>query len=142
MFIRLRRLLRRGRGQEGAAAVEFAIVLPLLMLLLAGFFDFGWLFYWNHTVTNASRAGARYAVQAKYSGNTQTWYSDADITNIVKNNYGGDLVVTVDRTVNKPGTPLSVKVEKPMQWFFLGVLQSWGVPLPPTASNKTTMTME
>ena len=62
MFIRLRQLLRRGRGQEGAAAVEFAIVLPILLLILAGLFDFGWGFYWKHTVTNASRGGARYAV--------------------------------------------------------------------------------
>ena len=38
MFIRLRQLLRRGRGQEGAAAVEFAIVLPVLMPLIGGFF--------------------------------------------------------------------------------------------------------
>ena len=84
MFIRLRQLLRRGRGEEGAAAVEFAIVIPLLLLLLAGFFDFGWLFYWQHTVTNASRAGARYAVQAKLIGGVSTPYTDAEITNISK----------------------------------------------------------
>jgi hypothetical protein len=143
MFIRLRQLLRRGRGQEGAAAVEFAILLPLLLLLLAGLIDFGWLFYWNHTVTNASRAGARYAVQAKYVGGVTTPYTDTEITTLVKNNYGADLGVAVDRTGgNNPGAPRSVTVTKTMQWFFLGVLQSWGVPLPPTASNKTTMTME
>ena len=143
MFIRLRRLLRRGRGQEGAAAVEFAIVLPLLMLLLAGFFDFGWLFYWNHSATNASRAGARYAVQAKLIGGISTPYTDAEITTLVKNNYGADLGVTVDRTGGtNPGAPRSVTVTKTMQWFFLSFLQSWGVNLPTTVHNKTTMTVE
>jgi len=142
MLIRLRQLLRRGRGQEGAAAVEFAIILPILLLLLAGFFDFGWLFYWNHSVTNASRAGARYGVQAKYLNGIPTPYTDADIQNWVKANYGPDLVVTVDRTVNTPGTPLSVTVGKTMQWFFLGFLSSWGVPLPTQIDDKTTMTME
>jgi Flp pilus assembly protein TadG len=123
--------------------VEFAILLPLLLLLLAGLIDFGWLFYWNHTVTNASRAGARYAVQAKYAGGVATPYTVAEIQTVVKNNYGADLAVTVDTTGgNNPGNPRSVTVTKTMQWFFLGVLQSWGVPLPPTASNKTTMTME
>ncbi len=141
MFIRLRQLLRRGRGQEGAAAVEFAIVLPLLMLLLAGFIDFGWLFYWQHTVTNASRAGARYGVQANYPLGVRTLYTPAQIETVVKTSYGADLGVTVVPG-SSPGTPLSVTVTKTMQWFFLGVLQSWGVPLPSTVSNKTTMTME
>ena len=141
MLIRLRQLLRRGRGQEGAAAVEFALVGPLLLLLLAGLFDFGWLFYWQHTVTNASRAGARYGVQANYPLGVRTPHTDAEIQAIVKNNYGADLGVTVVPG-SSSGTPLSVTVTKTMQWFFLGVLQSWGVPLPPTASNKTTMTME
>ena len=143
MFIRLRQLLRRGRGQEGAAAVEFAIVLPVLMLLLAGFFDFGWLFFWQHSVTNASRAGARYAVQAKLVGGVPTPYTDAEITTLVKNNYGADLGVVVDRTGGtNPGAPRSVTVTKTMPWFFLGFLQSLGVNLPTTVQNKTTMTME
>ena len=143
MFIRLRQLLRRGRGQEGAAAVEFAIVLPILMLLLAGFFDFGWLFYWQHSVTNASRAGARYAVQAKLVGGVSTPYTDAEITTFVKDNYGTDLAVSVDRTGGTvPGAPRSVRVTKTMQWFFLSFLQNLGVNLPTTINNKTTMTVE
>jgi hypothetical protein len=143
VFIRLRQLLGRVRGQEGTAALEFAIVLPVLLLLLAGFFDFGWLFYWQHSVTNASRAGARYAVQAKLVGGVPTPYTDAEITTLVKNNYGADLDVAVDRTggVN-PGAPCSVTVTKTMPWFFLSFLQGLGVNLPTTVHNKTTMTIE
>jgi len=142
VFIRLRQLLRRGRGQEGAAAVEFAAVVPLLLILLAGFFDFGWLFYWQHAVTNASREGVRYGVQANYPGGIYTPHSDAEIQQIVKDNYGSDLGVTVGRTANTPGQPLSVTVEKTMQWFFLGFLQGVGVSLPTKINNKTTMTLE
>lgn len=143
MFIRLRQLLRRARGQEGSAAVEFAIVLPVLVLLLAGFFDFGWLFYWQHSVTNASRAGARYAVQAKLIGGVSTPYTDAEIQTMVTTNYGADLGVTVDRTGGTaPGSPRSVTVTKTMQWFFLNFLQSQGVPLPTTVIGTTTMTVE
>jgi Flp pilus assembly protein TadG len=143
MFIRLRQLLQRGRGQEGSAAVEFAIVLPILLILLAGFFDFGWLFYWQHTVTNASRAGARYAIQVKLVGGVPTPYTDAEITNLVRDNFGANLGVTVDKTGgNNPGAPRSVTVTKTVDWFFLNYLQSHGVPLPTTVHNKTTMTME
>ena len=143
MFIRLRQFLRRGRGQEGAAALEFAIVLPVLMLILAGLFDFGWLFFWQHTVTNASRAGARYAVQAKYVSGISTPFTDAQITAMVTTNYGADLGVTVDRTGGtSSGAPRSVTVTKTMDWFFLSYLQSKGVPLPTTVQSTTTMTVE
>lgn len=128
---------------EGSAAVEFAIVLPILILLLAGFFDFGWSFFWQHSVTNASRAGARYAVQAKLVGGISTPYTDAEITTLVTNNYGADLEVAVDRTGgNSSGAPRSVTVTKTMQWFFLSFLQNLGVNLPTTIHNKTTMTVE
>ena len=143
MLIRLRQLLRRGRGQEGAAALEFAIVFPVLMLLLAGFFDFGWLFYWQHSVTNASRTGARYAVQAKLIGGVSTPYTDAEITTLIANSFGADLGVSVNRTGGAaPGSPRSVTVTKTMDWFFLSYLQSKGVPLPTTVQSKTTMTVE
>ncbi|PZN12898.1 MAG: hypothetical protein DIU69_02210, partial [Bacillota bacterium] len=36
---------RAGRGQVGQALVEFALVLPVLLLILAAIVDFGRLFY-------------------------------------------------------------------------------------------------
>jgi len=132
---------RRLKGEHGVVAVEFAICLPVLLLLLAGFFDFGQLFYWQHSVTNASRAGARYGVQAYYANGTSIPHTVDDIQNKVKDNYGRDLGVTVVPGSGS-GTPLSVTVEKTMQWLFLGFLQSWGVNLPTKINNKTTMTME
>jgi Flp pilus assembly protein TadG len=62
VFIRLRQLLRRGRGQEGAAAVKFALILPFLMLLVFGIIDFGHYWYIGQVITNASREGARYGI--------------------------------------------------------------------------------
>jgi hypothetical protein len=47
------------RDQKGAAVVEFAIVLPLLVLLIAGIIEFSLLLYNKQVITNASREGAR-----------------------------------------------------------------------------------
>jgi Flp pilus assembly protein TadG len=52
------------RREEGAALVEFAVVLPLLVLLLLGMMEFGLLLYNQHVITNASREGARYGIVA------------------------------------------------------------------------------
>lgn len=54
-----RRLLSR-RVQEGVAAIEFAFVLPVLLLLLFGIINFGLLMYDLSVVTNAVREGARW----------------------------------------------------------------------------------
>ena len=47
------------RDTEGAAAVEFALVLPLLMLLVLGGLDWGYYFFIKQVSTNAAREGAR-----------------------------------------------------------------------------------
>jgi Flp pilus assembly protein TadG len=65
VLIRLRQLLRRGRGQEGAVAVEFALVLPILMLLVFGILDLGHYWYMGHILSDASREGARYGTRYK-----------------------------------------------------------------------------
>jgi Flp pilus assembly protein TadG len=53
------RLLRRFLGERGAAAVEFAIVAPLLFLLVFAIIDFGFAFHGWDAVQNAAREGAR-----------------------------------------------------------------------------------
>ena len=62
-------LTRRTRcvAEDGAALIEFAIVLPLMLLVLFGTIDFGLLFQRYQVVTNAAREGARIAVLPGYS---------------------------------------------------------------------------
>jgi len=47
---------------RGNALVEFALVLPLLLLVFAGIVDFGFVFQRYEVLTNAVREGARIAV--------------------------------------------------------------------------------
>ena len=53
---------KRWRSNRGAVAVEFALVLILLSLILFGTIEFGWAFFTKAIVTNAAREGARLAV--------------------------------------------------------------------------------
>ena len=52
------------KNQKGAAVVEFAIVLSLLVLLVIGAIEFGILYYNKQVITNASREGARAGIIA------------------------------------------------------------------------------
>jgi Flp pilus assembly pilin Flp len=49
----------RRKESRGAAAVEFALVLPLLLMVVLGTIDWGWYFFVSQVVTNAAREGAR-----------------------------------------------------------------------------------
>lgn len=48
--------------RRGQALVEFALILPILVLLLVGVLDFGRAIYAYNTVNNAARQGARLAI--------------------------------------------------------------------------------
>jgi Flp pilus assembly pilin Flp len=50
------------KDHKGSAAVEFAVVLPILVIILLGIFDFALLFYNKQVLTNASRELARFAI--------------------------------------------------------------------------------
>ena len=64
------------RGSErGAELIEFAIILPLLLLIIFGIVDFGFLFQRYIVLTNASMEGARIA--------SLPGYEDADAQNRV-----------------------------------------------------------
>ena len=49
-----------GSYQKGQDLMEFALVLPLLLLVVIGVMDIGRLFFSAITITNAARVGARY----------------------------------------------------------------------------------
>ncbi len=55
------------RCEKGAQLVEFALVLPLLLLVVLAIADFGFMFQRYEVVTNAAREGARIAVLPGYT---------------------------------------------------------------------------
>lgn len=56
-------------GNRGAAAVEFAVLFLLLIVILFGIIEFGFIWMQSHYIANAAREGAR--VSAKGHDNTQ-----------------------------------------------------------------------
>lgn len=59
---------RRGRDERGAAALEFGLIAPVLVLLVFGVIEFGFMINRDMIVGNASRDGARQAsLGASYS---------------------------------------------------------------------------
>jgi Flp pilus assembly protein TadG len=60
--------IHKERSERGAAAVEFALVMPLLFLLVFGIIEFGFIFNKELSVTHSAREGARvYALNGSAS---------------------------------------------------------------------------
>jgi Flp pilus assembly protein TadG len=60
----------RSRGDQGAALVEFAIIMPLLFLLLFGIIEFAIAFNDYQSIRQGARDGARQAVVKDYGSST------------------------------------------------------------------------
>lgn len=63
----LPRLCKKVNNEKGASAVEFAIILPVLVLILFGIFEFGRAYRDYLAITHAAREGARLAAVGNYS---------------------------------------------------------------------------
>lgn len=96
------------KREDGQSAVEFALVLPILLLLVCGILDFGWLFYNQLSVENSCREGARVGCV-----NTQETNLDDIVTNRVKATIPDNLKSTTNVTVTltNPTEPLAGDVK-------------------------------
>ena len=94
----LRRTEDRSRGQ---ALVEFALVFPILALLIFGLVDFGRVVYTQNAISQAAREGARWgSVQARSATDIP---GIEDYTVEVMSGVSPDRV-TVEATCIRPGT--------------------------------------
>ena len=71
--------VRAGRGQRGAALVEFALIVPIFVLLVMGTIDFGNTFNDYNSVRQGVREGARQAVVADWDLDSCTGSSSAKV---------------------------------------------------------------
>lgn len=95
------KILRMGRNSDrGANLVEFAMVMPFLVLLLIGMVEFSWTFATNLDVKQGAREGARItAVNDPSGGNTALAAEICSRMDLV----GDDTATTI--TWTSDGTP-------------------------------------
>lgn len=90
-----------GRGERGQALVEFALILPILLLLVVGLFDVARAVWQENTLAYAAREGTRYAiVHGSASADPSSSKDTADIASVVQKAAIGVPNVTV--TVSYP----------------------------------------
>ena len=126
-------------GKKGAAAVEFAIILPLIVMLVFGTIEFGLMFYNKQVITNASREAARSAI---------TGATVSEVKQIAMDYCNGKLF-NLDGSINLStadidvppldGSDQSVAISFDYNFLFSQVI---GVTDPITVSVRTIMRME
>jgi Flp pilus assembly protein TadG len=113
-------MMKRLKGQRGAALLETAITLPIILLVSVAIFEFGRAYQTWQVLTNAAREGARVAVLPDYT--------DTDVTTTVRNYLNGGRLpnaatagINVVRNVPFGTTTASrVTVNYPFQFMVLG----------------------
>jgi Flp pilus assembly protein TadG len=107
LIAKIRKCLQNNRGQ---ALVEMALVLPVLLLILAGTIEFGRVLNQYLVVTAAAREGARAAVVGD---------SDAVVIETVKQSAAaidkGSMTVSVTPADRSRGSAVTVTVTNPVQ---------------------------
>jgi len=137
-----RHMAIRRQVQQGAAAVEFALVLPILLLVFFGMVELSLALYDKAILTNASREGARAGIVLSSPKMT-----DAQIRAVVLNYTNGSLIslgpttaptVTVEQSTPASfPNPLRVTVSYTYKGLGVGtMLGALGSPIVLTSSTS------
>jgi len=114
--------MKRFRSQKGAALLEAAITIPLILLICIGIFEFGRAYQTWQVLTNAAREGARIAI---LSGT-----KDSDVEQRVRDYMAGGALpyarsnttaVKINHAIALTGsdTGSQVEIDYPFQFMFL-----------------------
>lgn len=118
------------RRDRGAAAVEMAIVLPVLLILVGGIIDFGRLMFGEVMVVNAAREGARMVAMGQPNADA-ILRADASLTSQFADVVNGGDAGSVTVDVSCPGGPAEVTVAaESFDWLLLDAFLPITAPTP------------
>jgi Flp pilus assembly protein TadG len=112
------------RGSRGQTVTEFALVLPILALMLFGIVQFGVVFNHYLTITDATRAGARQGAVARHAPDP-VGSVEARVRQSAQELDQAELDVSVSSTF-EPGSDVTVTASYPYQISLLGVVVQSG----------------
>jgi Flp pilus assembly protein TadG len=118
----------------GQALVEFALVLPLLLLLILGAMDRGRVITTKMVMTNAAREGANYLSRNAFSDKTVPVATRLTETRTLIADYGLSQDIIIDTTEDidiqgccTKGSPVTITVTQEVDLIFGTLLQFLGV---------------
>ncbi|HSL20293.1 MAG TPA: TadE family protein [Vicinamibacterales bacterium] len=135
---------RRRHGERGAALVEAAVTIPILLLVAVGIFEFGRAYQFWQVLTNAARESARYSV----TPNAQPAQAQAIAVQYMQNGglaACGAECVTVNRNVPLGvGNASTVTIAYPFEFMvlkFVAPLVRGGSDVRESLTMRATATM-
>ena len=133
----------RRLNERGAVAAEFALLLPVFMIILFGTIEFGMIMYSRELITNARREGARAGiiqVSPKPTAGTITTIATTYLTGTGINLADVTIAVTGAGGAN-PAT-LTVVAIYQYCWLILYIPTVLGLPRPLPLTGRTIMRHE
>lgn len=133
----------RKLNECGAAATEFALLLPVFLMILFGIIEFGMIMYGREVVTNAAREGARAGIVQGPPKRTS-----GEITTIANNYLTGTGINQADVTFSPTGVglanPSTLTVTAVYNYNFLipYIPNVLGVPNPLVITTQAVMRHE
>lgn len=86
-------------NRDGATIIEFAIIAPMLFLMIMGIIEFALIMYASSVVENATAAGSRFGITgSSYSGDDRSAYIKGSIQRLSAGMLNEDNVV-IKRTI-------------------------------------------
>jgi len=132
------------RNQRGAALVEVAITIPILLALLLGIAEFARAWHIQQVITNAAREGARVAILPSSGSGPNAAISNAVDTRLAGGNVVGATTVVVNTAAT--GQPDSVTVSYVYTYEIFGkamsLLSGGAVPASVTLQSTSVMRNE
>jgi Flp pilus assembly protein TadG len=113
------------RNQQGQTMTEFALVLPILALLLFAVIQFGIVFNNYVTLTDATRAGARKAAVSRQDPNRNSIVMTA-VRSSATDLSGSKLSVPPPTSTWDPGADVTVTASYPYSISLLGIVVKSG----------------
>ena len=140
----LRALGRRLAADErGQALAEFALIMPILFLLIAGILGFGRAYSLQQVVVDAAREGARAAV-VQNSATADSATGVTAVKHIINTRLRNAAVDTTTATITlagkwrSTGDSMQVFVNVPYKLPLLSVLMNWALGTPNFQLHSTT----
>jgi Flp pilus assembly protein TadG len=108
------------KGEDGVIAIEFVLLLPMLITLVAGIIEFGFGLYFQEVITNASREAARAGIVIGDPRPAAGEITNVALTYLMHSGVScGTSCISVTGAQGNSGTDLTVRVNLPYRFAIL-----------------------